>query len=195
VVASKQTRLKLRKGFMAAPLRYKVLMVSQFNDVDSKIIQKGLIQAINPTEANKLLPGPSDRLLPSAKRSKWMLRAVSQVGDFDINVLLYRGSPVALYFKRPISIVEPEEGDPAPEGYVEDENDLWVRLDLFSKSPRQLVGSVRGELADKNAEIERLKDEVLTLRSIVGDDVDSYKQMKRELATLKSKPLSKSRKK
>ena len=40
MVASRQTRLKMRKGFVGAPLTYKILMVRQFTDEDTKIITK-----------------------------------------------------------------------------------------------------------------------------------------------------------
>lgn len=154
MVASKQTRLKMRKGFVAAPLTYKVLMVTQFTDEDMKIISKGLIKAVTPVKARELLPTPQQ------SKSKWMLRSVSHVGTFDVQILMYKGLEVALYLKRQTSIVTPELGDPAPEGCIESEDDVWARLDLFSKSPRQLVGSVANELAAKDLEITRLHIEL-----------------------------------
>jgi hypothetical protein len=151
MVASKQTRIKMRRGFVAAPLTYKILMVRQFTDEDTKIITKGLIKALTPQKAKDLLP------TPSTPRSKWMLRSVSQVGSFDVQILMYKGLEVALFFKRQTSIITPELEDPTPEGCIEDEDDIWVRMELFGKSPRQLVGSVAKELADKDLEISTLK--------------------------------------
>lgn len=151
MVASKQTRLKMRKGFVAAPLKYKILMVHQFTDEDVKIISKGLIKATTPIKAKDLLPTPTNM------KSKWRIKYISQVGIHDVQLLTYKECEVALFFKRSVSIIEPELEDPAPEGYIQNEDDLWARMDLFGKSPRQLVGSVAQELADKDVEISALK--------------------------------------
>lgn len=196
MVASKQTRLKMRKGFVAAPMQYRKLMVHQFTDEDVKIISKGLIKASTPAKAKELLPCPGNM------KSKWMLRAISHVGTFDVQILQYKGLEVALFFKRQVSVIEPELEDPAPEGCIENDDDIWARMELFGKSPRQLVGSVAQELADKDAQIsalqiqleskdrvekhykiEELRSEAKTRDTLLDDAIAKSKLLERQLVT------------
>lgn len=159
--ASKQTRLKLRKGFHKAPISYRVLMVSQFNKEDQKEIAKGLIAAITPEKANELLPRPG-------KQSKWSMRQVSLVGNFDVRSLHFKGLEVAAFWRRQTSEVIPDPSDPVPEGVLENPDDVWSRMDLFHKSARQMVGvvgedlkSLQNENIAKDVYIETLKSELL----------------------------------
>lgn len=182
IAASRQTKLKLRKGFVAAPINYRVLMVTQFTDEDRNIISKGLIVATNPIRAAVLLPKADEHLKPQRERSKWSMRALSLVRDFDVQILMYKGVEVALFLKRQTSVVTPEPEDPAPEGVLEDDEDIWARLDLFSKSPRQLVGSVRDELAARNDEIAKLTSYVETLKKALADEARTITSLRTQLA-------------
>lgn len=158
--AAKQTRIKLRKGYHNAPISYRVLMVSQFNKEDQKIIAKGLLLAVTPEKAAQLLPAPS-------KPTKWRLVKNSSVGlcgTFDVQILYYKGLEVAVFWKRQTSEVIPDPGDPVPEGILESQDDVWARMDLIHKSARQLVGVVgedlklmKSELASKDAQIQALQ--------------------------------------
>ena len=145
-VASKQTRLKLKKGFDKAPISYRVLMVSQFSKEDKDIINKGLIKATTPEKTKELLPKPGSP-------SKWSIRQISQIGNFDVQSLHYKGSEVAVFWRRQTSEVIPDSSDPVPEGVLEFPDDVWVRFDLFVKSPRQLIGAVQKTLDDLQQEL------------------------------------------
>jgi len=152
--ASLQTRLKLRKGFDKAPISYRVLMSSNiFNDADKKEIIKGLAFATTPIKAKTLLP-------QVGKPSKWSIRQISQIGNFDVQSLHFKGLEVAVFWKRQTSEVIPDPSDPVPEGVLENPDDVWVRFDLFVKSARQLTGAVQQELAKLQQEID-LKDLLL----------------------------------
>lgn len=149
-----QTKLKMRKGFQAAPLFYYVLMTHQLNEVDKKIVTKGLLHAITPLEAKELVltqPG-------------WMFRDISLIKDFECGVLMYKGLAVALYYKRQVSKIEPEPYEPVPSGALENPKDVWARLDLFSKSPRQLVADAQEELLLKDQEIIELKQQLEAMK-------------------------------
>lgn len=192
MTASRQTKLKVRKGFIAAPMHYNILMVHQFNDQDQKTISKGLIKALTPEKAKVLLPTSKDSLLPRDKRSKWSLIAHSSVGlsgTFDLYILRFKGLDVAVFFKRQTSVITPEPEDPAPEGYVQDEDDLWARLDLFSKSARQLVGSVRSELSNQDAEISRLTLENEAQTKVIEHDARTIHSLRNQLQAARSKSV------
>lgn len=189
MTASKQTRLKLRKGFTNAPLQYRVLMVAEFSDKDIKTISKGLIKATTPDNAKPLLPTPKDLDLPKEKRSRWsMERPTTGNGTYDIHVLKYKGLEVAVFYRRATHTIEPEPMDPVPVAALRDPDDVWVRLELFNKSPRQLVGKVREEMQEQTQRISSLENEVATLRSLKEHETkqlrDQVERLKRELAAV-----------
>lgn len=142
----KETKRKLKQGFGIAPIYYYVPKNTQFNPKDQAIIAKGLALAFNPQDCHKLV----------AKVPGWSYREISLVHDFECGALLYKGLAVAVYFKRQVDKIEPEPMDPVPAGALENLNDVWARLDLITKSPRQLVGSVANELM-----LERTKSQDL----------------------------------
>jgi hypothetical protein len=180
MVASKQTRLKLKKGFHNAPISYKVLMVNQFNAVDLKEIAKGLAHAISPVKAKELLPQPG-------KRSVWSMRQISLVGNFDVQSLHYKGLEVAVFWRRQLSEVTPDPSDPVPEGVIEHPDDVWVRLDLIGKSARQLMQLMQSEFNEKN----RLQVEVDSLIRINEAHETTIKALQSEIKALKTKPKRK----
>lgn len=175
--ASRQTRLKLRKGFQNAPLTYTVLMVGQFTPEDEKVIAKGLIMATTPTKAKALLPTPE-------KKTKWSLKPLMLAGNYDIHLLLYKGLEVALYFKRQTSVITPDPEDPMPEGHLENSDDVWIRLELFHKSPRQLVGAVRDEIVELNREITRLNTLLEAKNAIIAADEQTRKTLQGQIKSL-----------
>lgn len=153
MVASKQTRLKLRKGFHKAPLSYRVLMVSQFTEKDMKEVAKGLLHAVTPKKAEDLLPRPG-------KPSSWSVKQISLVGDSNVIALRFKGLEVAAYWRRQTSEVIPAPEDPVPEGVLENADDVWVRFDLLYKSARQLTQAVSQDITDLKGENVRLQTSV-----------------------------------
>lgn len=160
-------------------------MVSQFNDVDKKEIAKGLIKAITPIKAESLLPVPG-------KPSKWSMRLVSLVGNYDVRSLHFKGSEVAVFWKRQTSEVIPDPSDPVPEGVLENPDDVWIRFDLFSKSPRQLLGAIQDDLDNCAKERTRLQIEIDSLHRIKEADGQTIKTLQGKLNALE---VTKSKKK
>lgn len=161
-----ETRRKLKQGLGFAPLFYYVLTVHQLNDKDQKIVDKALAVCINPVEAKKLCKAQviaGSVLLAT----KWSYRDISLVKDFECGVLMYKGLAVALYYKRQVTKIEPEPMDPVPTGALESLEDVWARLDLFSKSPKQLVGSLKEELLEKERTILELQQQLKATETLL----------------------------
>lgn len=142
----RETKRKLKQGFGVAPIFYYVPRLYQFGQKDKDAIAKGLSLAFNPQDCQVLV----------AKVPGWSYRDISLVGDFEVGALLYKGLVVAVFFKRQVDKIEPDPTDPIPAGALENLNDVWARLDLYIKSPRQLVGSVAEELM-----LEKMKSQDL----------------------------------
>lgn len=145
-----ETKRKLRQGFGKAPLFYYVLRVQQLCAKDQKIVDKGLTVCSTPDECRALI----------SKQVGWSYRDISLVKDFECGVLLYKGLAVAVYYKRQVTKIEPGPLDPIPSGALENLEDVWARLDLNSKSPRQLVGSVKTEILEKDQQILDLQQQL-----------------------------------
>lgn len=158
-----ETRRKLKQGLGFAPLFYYVLTVHQLNDKDQKIVDKALAVCINPVEAKQLT-----RLSQAGgAASGFSYRDISLVKDFECGVLMYKGLAVALYYKRQVTKIEPEPMDPVPTGALESLEDVWARLDLFSKSPKQLVGSLKEELLEKERTILELQQQLKATETLL----------------------------
>lgn len=179
MLASKQTRLKLRKGFDKAPIAYRVLMTTQFTDADMKEIAKGLIKAQSPDKAKELLPQPG-------KPSKWSMRMVSLVGDYNVQSLHYKGLEVAAYWKRQTSEVIPDPSDPVPEGVLENPDDVWVRFDLLYKSARQLNGAMAGDLDSLQTKNINQDIQIEALNRVIKAKDKTIKSLQGEVASLKA---------
>lgn len=145
------TRRKLKHGIGTAPLYYYVLQVHQLKESDQKIVNKGLATCTTPVECRKLA---------ASGVANWMYRDISLVKDFECGILLYKGLAVALYYKRQVNKIEPEPMDPVPTGALLNLDDVWARLDLFSKSPRQLVDTLKEELLEKERTILELTQQL-----------------------------------
>lgn len=182
--ASKQTKLKLRKGFVKAPISYRVLMVAQFTEVDMKEIARGLLQATTPDKAKVLLPQPG-------KPSKWSMRAVSYVGDYNVHSLHYKGLEVAAFWKRQTSEVIPAPSDPVPEGVLENPDDVWVRFDLLYKSARQLTSAVASDLDSLRKDNTRLSAQVEALNRVEEANGLTIKSLQGRIKALEAQTKTK----
>jgi len=184
MVASRQTRLKMRRGYVKAPLSYTVLMITQFTEKDEKEIMKGLVKATTPEKAKVLLPVPG-------RKSNWSMKPLMLVGDHNIHLLSFKGAEVSLFFQRKTSVITPEPEDPAPEGVIEHADDVWIRLDLFNKSPRQLVGAVLEDLEEKDREIKRLEIMVDALQASISANEHTMKSLRGQLEATQKKSKTK----
>ena len=181
--ASRQTKLKLKKGFHNAPITYKVLMNHQFNEEDQKIIARGLVKAITPKAAEQLLPAPG-------KPSKWTLQqntSVGIIGTYTLCILKYKGLEVAVFWKRQTSEVTPDPSDPVPEGVLESPDDVWARLDLFNKSPRQLVNVVANDLETLQREHVACKIHIEAQARIIEANNKTIASLQGKLSALEAK--------
>jgi hypothetical protein len=151
-----QTKIKLRSKWRA-PITYKVLQVFQLSKQDRKEVSKTLVQAITPDKARRAILG----------KVGWMYRGISLVKDHDVGLLVFKGLAVCLFYKRQFSEIEPIATDPIPLGSLEDDDDIWARLDLFSKSPRELHATVGPELVELNNENTELKYQVKVRDTII----------------------------
>lgn len=149
----RQTKLKLRKGFSNAPITYTVLMTTQLTEPDRKIVTKALVHCTTPNKCRELM----------AKEPGWMYRDISFVQDHKCGLLLYKGLSVALFYHRQVINIEPMPNDPVPSGVLENDEDVWVRLDLFSLSPRQQ----HQELREQDTLIIALRQQVAALEAML----------------------------
>ena len=162
-----QTKIKIKSRWLA-PLKYKVLQTFQLNERDRKEVVKMLTTATTPEKAMKAI-----YLKPF-----WSYRSISLIKDFECGVLQFKNLGVCLFYKRQCSEIEPMPSEPVPIGALESDDDIWARLDLFSKSPRQLVSDARIELAE-------LDMKVAELQHIVSSQANVIAALENELATLK----------
>lgn len=151
------TKRTLKQGFGIAPIFYYVPKHQQFSQQDKAIIAKGLSLAFNPQDCQKLV----------AKVPGWSYREISLVHDFECGALLYKNLAVAVYFKRQVDKIEPDPMDPVPVGALENLDDVWARLDLFTKSPRQLVESVSKELMQERIKSQDLQHQLTATNALL----------------------------
>lgn len=149
-----QTKIKLRSKWKA-PIKYRVLQVFQLNEVDRREVAKIMVQSVTPDEAKQA----------TFLKPFWSYRDISLVKDFECGILCFKGLAVCLFYKRQCYEVEPVATDPVPIGALENEDDIWARLDLFSKSPRELHATVRPELLELSMQATELKHR-LNMRDI-----------------------------
>ena len=172
----RETRRKLKQGLGVAPMFYYVLTVIYLNAKDQKVVEKGLAVCTTPTDC-KLL---------AQKQVGWLYRDISLVKDFDCGVLQYKGLAVAVYFKRQVTKIEPEPMDPIPVGHLETLDDAWARLDLFSKSPRQLVDALNEELIDARNTITDLTQQLQATQTLMAAATKQASKKPQEVDTPKT---------
>lgn len=146
---TRQTRLKIRRGFVKAPLAYKILAVDQLSAKDKKLVSKVLIKVKTDSDAKKLV-GPG---------SKWGYKPLAYQTD-RVAMITYKGIEVAQMFKRVTLTLMPLPQDPAPEGTLENPEDVWIRYDLFGVSVRKQHKIVRDEVESQEHESDLLRMEL-----------------------------------
>jgi hypothetical protein len=181
---TRQTRLKLRKGFVNAPLTYRVLAVTQLNDKDKKLVTKTLVKVKTEADAKKLV----------GVGSKWGYKPLAYQTD-RVGVITYKGIEVAVMYKRITLILEPLPEDPAPEGVLENPEDVWTRFDLFGVSVRQQHKLIRGEVESQEFEHGLLKIELAAKERIIAgmtQQVKGYQTIlkKKVLEVIKDQELN-----
>lgn len=159
---TRQTKLKLRRGFVKAPLSYSILAVDQVSKADLKVIIKTIVKVKTDQDAQKLV----------GIGSKWGYKPLAYQTD-RVGVITYKGIEVALMYRRVTLTVLPLPEDPAPEGALENPDDVWVRFDLFGKSVRQQHKDIREELATFEDEL-RVNRMELFARDIVLANKDKH---------------------
>lgn len=162
--ATRQTKIKLRKGFQNAPLVYKVLSVRALNAKDLALVIKVLAKVNTPKQAEKLV-GPA---------SKWGFKMLA-LSDARVGVSTYRGVEVALFFKRMTVDVVPDPIDPVPEGALEHPEDVWVRFDLFGKSARQQLKIIRAETESQEEESNLLRAELVIKEQLIRSNISQIR--------------------
>jgi hypothetical protein len=141
MVATKQTRLKLRRGFVKVPLTYRILAVDQLSEADKKLVAKTLVKIKTEVDAKKLV----------GIGSKWGYEQLAYKTD-RVGVIKYKGIEVSLMYKRVTLVLQPLPEDPVPEGTLPDSEDVWIRHDLFGMSVRQQHQYVRTEIESAEKE-------------------------------------------
>lgn len=147
MTSSKQTRLKIRRGFIKVPLSYKVLAINQLSSKDKKVIVKTLVKVTTDVQAKQLL----------GIGSKWGWK---QVISDRAGIITYKGNEIALMFKRATTVIVPLPADPIPEGTLENPDDIWIRWDLFGMSARQQMKEVRAEVESQETDVKMLQMEL-----------------------------------
>jgi hypothetical protein len=180
VKASRQTKLKLRKGFDYAPLQYRVLAVSMLSDSDKEYVARQLLHVTNDVEAMALLK------LESNGKFRWGLRWAITIGfSSKCAIIAYKGVEVALLYRRVTNLIEPLPEDPKPVGMLESEDDVWVLFLLNGESARHQQMVLRkafNELMTKlNAqELEKTAENKLAKRTELEVQVATLQKEIRE---------------
>lgn len=128
------------------PLRFTVLTASQLSDSDKETIRATMLMTVSGPEA-MTLPG---------KGNYWACEQISN-GYRQTLVLKFKGIEVALFYKRQLTVIEPQSESPGyhPEGVLQDPVEAWQRLDLLGPSAKK-QNSVLKSLHDRLAEENRL---------------------------------------
>lgn len=149
MVATKQTRLKIRRGFVKVPLTYRVLAVDRLSDKDKAYVTKVLVKVKTDADARKLV----------GIGSKWGYKPLAYNTD-RVASITYNGIEVAIMFKRITLILEPLPEDPIPEGTLENAEDVWKKFDLFGVSAREQHKILRTEVESQENEAKLLQVEL-----------------------------------
>lgn len=180
---SVQTAVKLRKGFIAAPIEYEVLQRISLNEKDKKEVAKTLVKVVKISHA--LLLAKPDTKKGIFATSPWGF--ARDLYNERIGVLSYKGVEVAVFYKRLTCVVRPLPEDPVPEGKLSHPDDVWVRLDLYGWSTRQQYKSVREEMDGWETETSLLQVSVNALETTLDAKELEIKSLKTQLANATKK--------
>ena len=170
MTSTKQTRLKIRRGFVKVPLTYSVLAINRLSPVDKKVVSKILVKVKTEGDAKKLV----------GIGSKWGYKPLAYNTD-RVGVITYKGIEVAIMYKRVTLMLMPMPEDPVPEGTLENPEDVWIRFDLFGVSVRQQHQIVRTEVESQEHEFEMMQIELLARDKII---IGLQKQVKGQQTAL-----------
>lgn len=159
MTASKQTRLKLRKGFIKAPIEYRVLTTNQLSIDDLRYVLKTLATVRTFDDAKKLIAHNS--------KNKWGL-IVSVMGfATTAAVVKYKGIEVALLYRRLTNIVVPAPEDPVPTGVLENPDDVWVSFLLIGAKDSKLKKLYNEETKEMSRSLAQANAEVSALEQVI----------------------------
>lgn len=149
--------VRYHKGYCYDKLRHVVLTASQMAEPDRETV-RATIETITS--------GPEAMTLPNGMNG-WACIQISN-GYRQAVVLAYKGTEVALFYKRQLTEIEPQSESPGyhPEGVLQDPLEAWQRLDLLGPSAKKqnmVLKSLHDRLLEEN---RLLTSRVRTLESI-----------------------------
>jgi len=133
-------------------VRYRVLVASQLSatDKDTALAEARVFLTGDQADAMvKAVP-----VLTSLK-SPWSCFTADVLGN--VKILRYKGVDVVLFYKRPVTEIEPFPGDPVPLGVIEDPRDPWVRFELLGPASREVAARSTKERLQLVKEVGALK--------------------------------------
>jgi hypothetical protein len=189
--------VRFHKNFVYDQLRYTILTITQMSEIDKALVQATL-KTINSANEALTLPqiqhldgNPRNNKTANLQLNGWACTCLDSTGTGRCYVLSYRGIEVALLFKRQLTEVKLQEGDKQPEGVCQDQEEAWMRLDLFGASAKRANLVLTTTLNQLKEENKLLTTRVNTLEELNTRLEHAENKRQNEL----SKPKRKRRKK
>lgn len=161
-------------------VRYRVLVASLLSAADRDLAL---------AEARVLLTGmQAEAMVKIAQAGEaktcWGCFTADTLGN--VKILRYKGVDAVLYYKRPVTEIEPFPGDPVPLGVIEDPQDVWVRFELLGASARKVAAISTHERLQLTKQIHNLTIEIQAAEADRDRAEKLAKVAEAELAPLKA---------
>lgn len=142
------------KGYHKDPIKYPILAVDQLSKTDKDIIEATVKTLTTADEAKQFVYVGKPGEKPGHAMG-WQFEILDRLGN--VGVIRYKGTDVAVLYKRQLSHVIPQPGDPIPEGTIKDPSDTWVRCSLIGNSARQANRFIK-QAVETSTEVGRLNE-------------------------------------
>src|SRR5712675_1059733 len=162
--------MRSKHATISQVVRYRVLVASQLSvtDRDKALAEARILLTGEQVEA---MIKVTQAITPM--KSPWGCFTADTLGN--VKILRYKGVDVVLYYKRPVTEIEPFPGDPIPLGMVQDPQDVWVRFELLGGSGKRVAALSTRERLMLAKQISDLK---VALQAAEAERNDAEKKMR-----------------
>lgn len=142
------------KGWEKDSHKYPVLSHDLLTAHDREVAEAVVKTLTTGEEAEEYVYSTLNGRSPGFTRN-WRYRLLDEQNSGRSGIISYKGAEIALFYKRHITEVTPQPGDPVPMNTVGDPNEAWQRFSLIGASAKRANRFIKQQV-EEGTELVRL---------------------------------------
>ena len=165
--------INYHKDWIKDNIKHTILPVNHFTKPEREAVRSVLKPILTGEQAQAMVYREDPISKKKGHQFGWSYK-IDNSGR--VGVLAFRGTEVAVFYKRQTTEVIPEPGELMPEGILQEPTDVWMRFDLMGRSSREQNLFLAQRHSRLEEEVAIQKQEIQAKESFVNAvETENYK--------------------